>query len=170
MGDAVVTGTFVAWFVLTVLRQPRWWGSRMIERLDIFNWLPQWGMFGNPTRHDFHIQFRVERRDGSYSSWMPVQVVPDRRPGHWLWNPQIQRLKLSLELVNAALAACDPEGRAQFQRSPRFTTWVRFLASLDEDPHAAAMQIMIVAGRRYETDDRPGVVFLSDFVRIPSDD
>lgn len=111
--DAMVAGTLVGWFVLSLVANLGYDRRlRGIRARDPFGLLPSWWVFApRPLEHDPVVAYRDVLAEGQVTDWTELPPTPRGRLTA-VWNPT-KRLERATVDVCAAVTAAAARGRAK---------------------------------------------------------
>jgi hypothetical protein len=87
--------------VVTLCQHPQRTLDRLprLDRLGLL--IPNWRFFSpDPSRHDFHVMYRLLEEDGHVSSWQQAVAIEPRRWRQAIWNPDKRRDKALFDLCS----------------------------------------------------------------------
>ena len=138
MITAIVAVVFLGWFALSVANQFDLL-SEKIGRFDYLKLIPRWTFFApNPGTNDYHLVYRDQQSDGTFSSWQELAELNSGHNVSCLWNPQRRVTKTIADTVNNILRvnAKIPD----FSRSVKFTLEYMILLQAAHKPSPTGKQ------------------------------
>lgn len=143
-GDVVITGIFVGWFLLVLLRQLGLWHA-FVRLPDIFQLIPRWRLFtGFAGHHDYSIQVRTI--GSTPSDWQRFEEKP-RTIVSALWHPASLPAQLRRNQITAVISEHRNKGETGLGR---YRALINELSTMPEVRHAERFQFRVVAERPYD--------------------
>jgi hypothetical protein len=172
---AVMT-VLAAWFVVTILNQPRR-TRRLVSAIvsrDIGGLVPVWTFFApNPGDTDTHLLFRDRDVEGRVTAWREVHVA-GRRHVLDLWNP-LRRINKGI--VDVVYDLTKRDGRTPQPSGPvpvtkrrmlsfPYVLLLNYVSQLRGDFGAIERQFAIVRTPGIGFRDQPNVLFVTPFHKL----
>lgn len=176
MGIALTILLFL-WFLLSILNQCGQALPRRLARYDPFHLLPRFTFFApNPGRTDYHLYYRSESIDSTYTPWLEHEPIESRPWYTSIWNPRKRFRKILADIVRSFLltGAEDAEHpdrqRARALLSLPYLALLNLIVSLPDEGHrSVARQFAILQSHGFLSDRPPAVLFRSEFHRLRDD-
>jgi len=157
------------WAVLSVAYQFDVPWVRRWSHYDVFSLLPLWTFFApRPGQSDYHLLYRDRLADGSTAGWQEVEMVEERQPYSWLWNPEKRSKKVLTDVVQLLidLAAHSQHDRVALILSTPYVLVLNVVMSLPRHAQATHRQFVIAQTFGYVRRGDPEVVIKADFHRF----
>jgi hypothetical protein len=160
MVESVAVGLFALWLLLSAaVLFPKL--SPIIRRADWLCLVPEWKFFApNPGRHDFHLLYRDQFRDGTLTEWTEVSPTGKRRWWHFLWNPAKRGNKALFDTVSQLFDHVRA-GDKTLEVSIPYLTLLNYVSSLPRTTSPVFTQFLLMCSQGNLPDKDPELCYFS---------
>lgn len=166
MLTVVSLALLAALFGLSILAQLNGAATRAVKRYDVFSLLPRWTFFARPGSFDNHLMYRDLLPDDSFTSWREILPPEKRTLGKALWNPDQRCRKALADAIDLLVQLRKKDPQQPVDLMMPYQALLGYVASQPHDPQATATQFRILRTSGFLTDDKPRLVFRSDWNTI----
>jgi hypothetical protein len=157
-----VIALMLGWLAVSGLCQIPCAISRRLRARDLAGLIPHWPFFAPvPGTCDYYLLYRDELAEGFVDDWREISLCDDRRPWHFVWNPQKRPKKALFDLVTSLMGEVALNRTDAIQLSVPYLALLTYVSSLRRACSTRATQFVLMIRDETRSSPVPTPIFLS---------